>query len=180
MKSDWEFKKRTKKYSDNIMTIYHDEYLYKPIGENMVFTVQSMSSWAIIVPVTENGDFIVVRQFRAGTASDTLEFPGGSIDLNEEPLNAALRELKEETGAVAQSVKRLSVIDPNPAFMMNKCNVFAAENCRLTGDKHLDKFEDTEPLIISPAEMARMVREGEFTQGLSLSAYGLYMAHLNK
>ena len=79
MKKKWQFIKEEKVYSDNILSIRHLEYYYKTADKSMVFTVQDMSSWAVIVPVTKNGEFILVKQFRAGTNSDTLEFPGGSI-----------------------------------------------------------------------------------------------------
>ena len=83
---------------------------------------------------------ILVKQFRAGTNSDTLEFPGGSINKNEDIAHAAARELQEETGAVSGSIIPLGVIDPNPAFMTNKCYAFAALDCTFDGVQQLDLF----------------------------------------
>ncbi len=178
MKKDWQFIKEVKSYSDSILSIRHLEYKYKKIDKNMVFTVQDMSSWAIIVPVMENGDFILVSQFRAGTNSDTLEFPGGALNSNEDSLSAAGRELEEETGAKAKEIIHIGVIDPNPAFMTNKCYVYAALGCAFTGSQNLDLFEDTQPVVVSEAKLKEMLKNGVFTQSMSLAAYGLYKNNL--
>ena len=72
MKKNWQFIKEEKAYNDTILSIRHLEYYYKVADKSMVFTVQDMSSWAIIVPVTKEGEFILVRQFRAGTNSKAM------------------------------------------------------------------------------------------------------------
>lgn len=174
MKKDWQFIKKECVYTDRILSIDHKEYFYKKENESMVFTTQNMSNWVLIVPVMKDGRFILVRQFRAGTESDTYEFPGGSIDINEEPSDAAVRELAEETGARAEKVVRLGVLDPNPAFMTNKCNVFFAENCEITCKPHLDKFEDAEAVMVTYSELKDMIRSGVFTQSLSIAGLMLY------
>lgn len=174
MKKNWQFIKEEKAYKDNILSIRHLEYYYKVADKSMVFTVQDMSSWAIIVPVTKDGEFILVRQFRAGTNSDTLEFPGGSINKNEDVIKAAARELQEETGAVSDNIIPLGVIDPNPAFMTNKCYAFAALGCSFDGRQQLDLFEDTEPETVKEERLKEMMKNGEFTQSLSIAAYALY------
>ncbi len=178
MKKDWQYVKEENVYKDSVLSIRHVEYKYNKINKNMVFTLQDMNSWAIVVPVMENGDLILVRQFRAGTQSDTLEFPGGAVNKNEETIKAAARELEEETGAVSNNIIFLGVMDPNPAFMTNKCYVYTALNCKFESSQHLDLFEDTEPLIVSETKFQEMVRNGEFTQSISLAAYGLYKNNL--
>ncbi len=174
MKKNWQLIKEEKVYIDNILTIKHLEYHYNLVNKSMVFTVQDMNNWALIVPITKDDEFIIVRQFRAGTNSDTFEFPGGSINKNEDILKAATRELEEETGAIPDKIIKLGVIDPNPAFMTNKCNVFLALGCSLSGNLHLDLFEDTEPLTVSEDKLKSMIKNGEFSQSLSVAAYSLY------
>lgn len=178
MKKNWQFIKQEKAYNDNILSIRHLEYYYKVADKSMVFTVQDMSNWALVVPVTKDGEFIIVRQFRAGTNSDTLEFPGGSVDKDEDFIKAAARELQEETGAISNNIIPLATIDPNPAFMTNKCHVFAALDCAFEGSQHLDLFEDTEPLTVSENKLKEMIKNGEFSQSLSIAAYSLFKNNL--
>ena len=175
MKSNWEFLKENREYSNKVLKINHIEYLYKTINEKMVFTTLEMSNWVLIVPILKSGEFVVVKQFRVGTVSDTLEFPGGSIDIGEEPIHAAARELEEETGLRSSKITKLSVMDPNPAFMTNKCNVFLAEDCEFTGTQKLDKFEDADPVVLTIDKLKTLINNGEFTQSLSIAAFGLYL-----
>lgn len=167
-------------FKDGIVDIVHKDFYYEEVKGSMPFTVLKMINWALVVPVTAENEFIVVRQFRAGPEADTLEFPGGGVNNNEPPALAAARELTEETGAEAEEIVPLGVMDPNPAFMSNKCNVFLAKNARLTGKQRLDKFEDTEALIIPYDEMMRMVKDGRFRQSLSIAALGLYIMNGGK
>lgn len=178
MKQDWKFIKEEKVFDDTILSIRHMEYKYEKIDKNMVFTVQDMSNWALIVPVLENGELVVVKQFRVGTNSDTLEFPGGAINNQEEPLKAAERELEEETGLKAKKIVPIGVMDPNPAFMTNKCFVFAALECSFTGKVCLDLFEDTKAYTVSENELKNKIKNGEFSQSLSIAAYSLYKNNL--
>lgn len=178
MKKDWKFIKEEKVFDDTILSIRHLEYKYEKIDKNMVFTVQDMSNWALIVPVLESGDFVAVRQFRVGTNSDTLEFPGGAINNQEEPIKAAERELEEETGLKAKKIVPIGIMDPNPAFMTNKCFVFAALGCSFTGKISLDLFEDTVALTITEKDLQQKIKSGEFSQSLSIAAYSLYKNNL--
>ena len=178
MKKDWKFLKEEKVFDDTILSIRHMEYKYEKIDKNMVFTVQDMSNWALIVPVLENGELVVVKQFRVGTNSDTLEFPGGAINNQEEPLKAAERELEEETGLKAKKIVPIGIMDSNPAFMTNKCFAFAALGCSFTGSTSLDMFEDAKAQVISEKELQNKIKNGEFSQSLSIAAYLLYKNNL--
>lgn len=162
-------------FKNPIINVTEKKYRYDIINEEMDFTIVKMNNWSLIVPVTDKNEFIIVKQFRAGTESDTFEFAGGSIDKDESPINAAKRELLEETGATADEFLPLGVLDPNPAFMCNKCNVFFAKNAKITHNQKLDKFEDTEPVTVPYSELLDMVKDGRFSQSLSIAALGLYV-----
>jgi ATP-dependent protease Clp ATPase subunit len=77
-------------------------------GKEGIFDVLESKDWANIIAITENDEVVMVEQFRFGTAKVTLEFPSGAIDAQEEPIEAARRELLEETGSLGGS-KQVSV-----------------------------------------------------------------------
>ena len=91
MKKNWQFIKEEKVYSNNILSIRHLEYYYKVAEKSMVFTVQDMSSWAIIVPVTKDGEFILVRS-PTTSSTPTAARQSATSSL---PLRAATRIVRE-------------------------------------------------------------------------------------
>lgn len=77
------------------------------------------ASWVNVVPVTTEGNVVLIRQFRHGIRDVVLEIPGGVIDGDEDPADAAARELREETSYVAENIRLLSRVLPNPAVQNN-------------------------------------------------------------
>lgn len=175
MKNHWKPLSDKTVFQDGVLRIRHKDYFYEKADAPMTFTVMDISDWAIVVPETEDGNFILVRQFRVGFGEDTLEFPGGGINKNEDPFVAANRELLEETGATPKEIMLLGVMEPNPAFMTNKCNVYLAKGCNINSNQHLDKFEDAETVTVTRKQLKEMIKNGEFSQSISLAAFGLYL-----
>ncbi len=175
MKSFWKLIDSTIAFNDRIISIHHNKYHYSKIDKSMVFTTITLNDWVIIVPITTDGKFIVVKQFRAGTDKVVLEFPGGAVDADEHSDIAAKRELLEETGATFKDIFKASTITPNPALMSNYCHVYVATDCVIDQKQNLDLFEDIELEFYSRNELEDMIRSGEFNQGISLAAYSLYL-----
>ncbi|HXN40209.1 MAG TPA: NUDIX hydrolase, partial [Myxococcaceae bacterium] len=67
-------------------------------GSEHARVVIESPEWVNIIPITPEGKVVLIRQFRSGIWSDTLEIPGGMVESGEEPIDAAKRELEEETG----------------------------------------------------------------------------------
>jgi len=97
--------------------------------------------WVTVIPVLPDGKFLMVRQYRHGSAALSEEFPAGVIDEGEEALAAARRELLEETGYRAGKWTHIGQINPNPAFMTNTSHTYLAEELEKVSGQNLDEHE---------------------------------------
>lgn len=80
--------------------------------------------WVNLVPITEQGEIVMIRQYRHGSQRVTLEIPGGMVDAGEHPEKAAVRECHEETGYVVTNPYSLGELNPNPALFNNSLHTF--------------------------------------------------------
>lgn len=133
--------------------------------------------WVQIIARDKNKDFIMVEQYRHGGKKEFFEFPGGVIDAGETPLSAANREMQEETGFQAASLKYLGFQFPNPALQTNKIHVFFAEDCERVSEQSLDEFEDIIVKSVSEIELDKLVLKSGH-HSLMLSTYFTLKNHL--
>lgn len=133
--------------------------------------------WAGVVPVTEDGRFLLNRQYKHGIGQVVLEFPAGGIDPDEyeNPLMTAHRELMEETGysvAVAEDMQFLAHMYANPTGARTRVWWYLARNIQQTGVPKPDPLEVIENLLVTPAELLELIHRGEFlVQGQIAAAY---------
>ena len=80
-----------------------------------------MPDWINVIPLTDDGQVVMVRQYRFGIEGFTLEIPGGMCDPGEPPLEAARREMREETGYAPSEMIELGWVHPNPPLQNNRC-----------------------------------------------------------
>lgn len=131
--------------------------------------------WVNVVAVTPAEELVLVRQERHGIGDFTLEIPGGLVDPDEDPAASALRELREETGFEAGAVQPLGWVHPNPAIQGNRCYTYLARDVSpCTSGQHLDECEEIEVVTLPMARVRRLVREGQITHAIVLSALYLY------
>jgi 8-oxo-dGTP pyrophosphatase MutT (NUDIX family) len=98
-------------------------------GKPYIRTVIDAPDWVNVLPVMADGRVVLVRQFRFGTWSNTLEIPGGMVDPGEDALTAATRELEEETGVRPAQMALIGASHPNPAIFGNRLHSFLATGC---------------------------------------------------
>ncbi len=139
-------------------------------GARHVFHRIDSPDWANIVPLTVEGDVVMVRQFRHGLRQVTLEIPGGMVDPGETPAEAAARELLEETGYRAAEVVPIGSTSPNPALFGNRVYSFLGRGAVRVGEPRNEGAEETVVELLTPAELRRVTREGGVDHALVLAA----------
>ncbi|HQQ78057.1 MAG TPA: NUDIX hydrolase [Thermoanaerobaculia bacterium] len=140
-------------------------------GKPHDFFVLECTDWANVVALTDSREVVLVRQFRAGTRSVTLEIPGGSVEKGESAAAAVRRELREETGYAAGSWTRIGVVHPNPAIQGNRCFTYLATGCRRVGALMPDEGEDLAVELVPLRRIPDLIRKGRITHSLVIAAF---------
>ena len=141
-------------------------------GTHKFYTMEA-SGWSNVIPVTEDGKLVLVKQFRIGLNDYTLEFPGGKLDGNEKPVEAVIREMTEETGYTLTkegTVKELGWAFSNPAILNNKCHSFVAGPVVKNQDQKLDNGEMVEIVEVAVEDLPDLISEGKFRHALMLNS----------
>jgi 8-oxo-dGTP pyrophosphatase MutT (NUDIX family) len=139
-------------------------------GREGKYYVLEAPDWVNTIALTEDNQFLMVRQFRHGIREVTLEMPAGMIEPGEDPVVAAARELREETGYEASKLTLLGETSPNAAFMDNRCFTVLCEGCRPLHATDFDPGEDIEIELIPADELMTLARQGKLRNSLSLVA----------
>ena len=139
--------------------LYRDEILL-PNGKKGVREVIRHPGAVCVLPIKEDGNVIFVNQFRYAFNKVTLEAPAGKLDEGEEPLEAAKRELREETGAVAKKYTHLGELVPSPALISERIQMYLAEDITFT-ERELDDDEFLDVERVPLKKLYEMVMSGE-------------------
>lgn len=133
--------------------------------------VLDATDWCNVIAVTKDAQVVLIRQFRFGTWSPTLEIPGGMVDEGEDPQAAAVRELEEETGYRPGRVIPLGAHHPNPAILGNRLHTYLALDCERVHGGNQEESEDIAVELYPRADLPRLVQEGAITHSLVLAAF---------
>jgi ADP-ribose pyrophosphatase len=119
----------------------------------------------VIIPVTANGDIVLVRQYRHAIGRRAWELPAGSLKPGEDVERAARRECQEETGSIPSRIERLGSFFPTPGYCDEEMTFYMATGLRPPdpGDEeaHQDEDEDLEARAFAPDVLRQMVASGE-------------------
>jgi len=148
-------------------------------GQPHDFYVLDCPDWVNVVALTDDGQAVLVEQFRHGTNGVELEVPGGVMDAQDpSPVATGVRELREETGYEGEGARVIGSISPNPFFMTNRGYTVLVERCRLCHALELDHSEDVTTRLVPVAELANLVATGRIRH--ALAAVALYHFELQQ
>lgn len=143
-------------------------------GTEKEFIVAYAPDWVNVVAVTPDGYIVLVRQFRFGLDAFSLELPGGVIEKGEEPVAAAVRELREETGYGGGTVRLLGSVQPNPAIQNNRCHFVLVDGAVPTSPIDWDPDEEIQVKTLPIGETLAAARSGLIQHSLSVAALMFY------
>ncbi len=168
----WQIKQQTDVLTTHPFTVQALDYVHADTNQPLAHPYYRIKAadWVNILPITSDGQAVLIRQPRPGTNSIVLETPGGVIDPHEKDATmAAARELEEETGYCSQRILSLGAMNPNPAIMTNRLHMFVALGCYLNPRRqHFpDASEEIEVVTVPAKSLAQMVRIGEIDNCLA-------------
>lgn len=143
------------------MTVRSDTCLTSHgVTVNPYYVVET-SNWAQVFALDSSGRVLVVRQYRHGAEMITTEMPSGRIDKGEDPMLAAQRELREETGYVSANWQPLSIMRANPARQPTQAFGFLAQDVEYAGEPNLDPAEQIETDFVEMQELFELATNGQ-------------------
>ena len=170
-------------FCGKIMTVQLDT-VRLPNGKEATRELLRHKGAVCILPLTDNGEVIVERQFRYPLNTVLLEIPAGKLDfVGEDPLEAAKRELREETGAIAGKMTYMGEYVGSPAMLDEKIHMYLAEDLTF-GECDYDEDEFMSIGKIPLDELVEMILKGEVpdgkTQAAALRVYVMKQKEKNK
>ena len=176
MKKDWNYLYSKTVFKNRLVNVRQDKYHFLPNDIIKDFTVFELEDWVNIIPITDDGYVVTIRQYRHGVRRDTLEIPGGLIsESDSSPMEAAVREMTEETGYISTDVVHIGTVEPNPALQTNQCHSFLARNVYPRSPQMLDPTEAIRVELIRKEDIYRMIHEAKITHGLVVAAFAHFL-----
>ena len=145
-------------YDGRILRVTRDTVLLEN-GTHALREVVHHPGGACVVPLTANGCVLMVRQFRYPHHAETLEVPAGKLEYGEEPLQCAVRELKEEVGGEAEQLEPLGSLFPTPAYDEEVIYMYLARQIKETHAQSLDADEFLDVVRLPLPEAVQMVMD---------------------
>ena len=155
-------------FDGKVIRVCHDNVLLEN-GETALREVVYHNGGVCVLPLTDSGEVIFVKQFRYPYKEEVLELPAGKLNRGEDPFESAVRELKEETGAEAKKYTPLGRLYPSPGYCGEIITMYLAEDLSF-GEQSLDDDEFLDTVKIPFEKAVEMVLAGEIPDAKTQTA----------
>ena len=164
--------KRELRYEVTILKIYEDTVMAN--GHEAHWDFIHHDGAAAVLPVTDDGKILMVRQYRNALDRNTLEIPAGKLDAPDEPkIECAYRELEEETGYRTDKLEYLMSVNTTVAFCDEAIDIFVARNL-IPSHQHLDEDEVIDVEALELKDLLELIYAGKMTDAKTVAAITAY------
>ena len=158
------------------LTVRHDKVRLPDGRINPEFYVLEYPDWVNIIAITADGEFVMERQYRHGLDKTCYELAAGVVEDGETPLEAARRELEEETGYGGGEWKELMLISGNPSTTSNLTHCLLAVGVEKVSAQHLDSTEDLSVCLLALDQVRQLLVSDKIRQSLMAAPLWKYFA----
>jgi ADP-ribose pyrophosphatase len=155
-------------FKGRVIEVFDDEVAL-PNGKTAGREYINHNGGVSVVAVNENNEVYLVRQFRYPYREEVVEIPAGKLEKGEDPLEAAVRELSEETGLKSGKIESLGVFYPSPGYTNEKIYMYLATELE-TGKQNLDEDEFLTAEKMPMSELCGLIMSGEIKDGKTIAA----------
>lgn len=167
---------RELKYQGVVLSVYADT-MQMPDGRTAIWDYIHHNGAAAVVPVTDDGKILLVKQFRNALDRVTLEIPAGKLDYpGESRIDCAYRELEEETGYRTDHLEYLMSVNTTVALCNERIEIYVAEHL-IPSRQHLDPDEFVDVEAFELEDLCEMIYRGELCDSKTTAAI---LAYKNK
>lgn len=161
---------------DGAITKYYKDTVVLPDGKTAVYDFVGHNGAAAAVGVLSDGRLLMVRQYRNALDRYTLEIPAGGLNPDEPTIDAAARELEEETGYRCGKIEKLITIRTTVAFCNEKIDIYLATDLKKT-NQHLDEEEYVNVELYTLEKLEEMIYNGTIEDSKTIASI---LAYKNK
>lgn len=166
----WSIEQQNKEYHTPIFNLLKRRLRLGSEDHEGTFYILDAPPWVNVIALTPDREVILVEQYRFGIEQPSLEIPGGVCDSGESYLDAAKRELLEETGYISSEWYSLGKVSANPAIQNNYNYCFLAENCRTNGTTNFDQHERIVVHKLPYDDFLNRVKDGTIDHAIVVAA----------
>ena len=176
----WRDRTQRRVLETRIFDVVEREYIEDETEKRSRFVRIDSPDWVNVVALTADARLVLIEQFRHGIDEITLEVAGGMVDPGETPLDAARRELREETGYVAERWTEIGRVHPNPAIQGNTMTTFLAEGASREERPQFDRNERCRVVLAAWEDGLRLVDAQRITHALVVNALFFARRYLDR